>query len=154
MKTIVITTFILINQLHLLAQNNRFEMIYIGEKEPIVAIRNENKIDTILRLAGKSKLYKSIFNITGNECAIINSIDEGDMNSYWYHLFVKNIFTGKWELIADHGVDVHLYRKGVNKNVYKFIDTRHIEIYNEADKKSLLMSIDDNWKIFFEPKRN
>ncbi len=154
MKKILIITLILINHLYLLAQDNRLDIIYIEKKEPFITIRNGNKIDTIVQFAGKSVLYKSIFNLIGNECAVINSIDEGDMKSYWYHLFVKNIFTGRWELVADHGVDTHLYRTGANRNSYKFIDTRHIEIYNEIDKKSLLMSVSDDFKIKFEPKRN
>jgi hypothetical protein len=151
--TYFLLVLVILNSQNILAKNKSWDVIYIGEREPIVAIRNENKIDTIVQLAGKSKLYKSIFNIIGNECAIINSIDEGDMNSYWYHLFIKNFLTGKWELVADHGIDVHLYRKGINKNLYKFVDTRHIEIYNEINKKCLLMNVSDNFKITFEQKR-
>ena len=154
-KNIIFIAFICISQL-LIAQKNRFEVVYTVNLKPSVVVKDWeiNKCDTIVCFVEKSKLYSYQFNASYTELAIINSIPEVDMISYWYHLFVKDMITGKWQLVADGGIGGNVYRMGIKSFDYKFIDTRNIDKIDVNKNTVGQIKVNDSFNIRFEPKRN
>lgn len=93
--------------------------------------------DTLVHFPPGSKLYTYLYDEIKKELSVINILDEGDMCSYWYHISKFDEKQQKWESVGMKGIDVFVYRRDKHIKKYKFIDTRNLEIIDEASQKKV-----------------
>ena len=155
-KSIYLFIVIIFCSMNIFAQKNKLKIISTSSLRPstIIVDTERNRQDTILEFIEGSQLIESTFNLVENECAFIYRSDEGDMESFWFFLFVKNQLNSKWDLKVDSGVGIRVYHKNSQPSFYELNNTRLVTIYNNKREVENLIKISDDFKIKFEPKRN